>query len=119
MGVGSFLFITVDALDPTALAAFWAAVLGTEVDITMDEGRFVFLKGGEGLPVLCFQRVPEAAGEKNRIHLDLSVDDLEAATAAVLALGGTWPGGVERRLEDFTWRTLADPEGNVFDLATG
>jgi predicted enzyme related to lactoylglutathione lyase len=113
------MFATVDALDPARLATFWAEVLGTEVDNTMDEGRYVFLKGGEGLPVLCFQRVPEVAGEKNRIHLDVSVDDLDAATERVLALGGSWPGEVEQRLDDFTWRTLADPEGNVFDVATG
>jgi len=119
MGIGSFMFATVDALDPARLAAFWAEVLGTEIDNTMDEGRYVFLKGGEGLPVLCFQRVPEAAREKNRIHLDVSVDDLDVATERVLALGGSWPGGTEHRLEDFAWRTLADPEGNVFDVATG
>ena len=119
MGVGTFLFATVDATDPVRLAAFWAEVLGTEVDATMDDGRYVFLKGNDGLPVLCFQRVPEAAGEKNQIHLDVSVDDLAEATERVLALGGSWPDEVERSLEDSTWRTLADPEGNVFDVATG
>ncbi|MGZ5127969.1 MAG: VOC family protein [Actinomycetota bacterium] len=119
MGVGSFMFATIDALDPARLAAFWAEVLGTEIGNTMDDGRYVFLKGGEGLPELCFQRVPEAAGEKNRIHLDVSVADLDVATARVLALGGSWPGGVEHQLEDFAWRTLADPEGNVFDVSTG
>jgi predicted enzyme related to lactoylglutathione lyase len=113
------MFATVDALDPAGLASFWAEVLGTEIDNTMDEGRYVFLKGGEGLPVLCFQRVPETAGEKNRIHLDVSVEDLDAATERVLALGGSWPDEAEHRLEDFAWRTLADPEGNVFDVATG
>jgi len=46
--VGSFLFVTVDAEDPERLARFWASVLGTEVDTAMDDGRFVFLKGGEG-----------------------------------------------------------------------
>ena len=119
MPVGRFLFATVDCLDPGPLAVFWAEVLGTEVDTTMDEGRYVFLKGGEGLPVLCFQRVPEAKAGKSRIHLDVSVTDLEAATARVLDLGGGWPGRVEQRLEGFTWRTLCDPEGNEFDIAAG
>ena len=119
VGVGTFLVATIDALDPARLAAFWAEVLGTEIEATMDGGRYVFLKGADGLPVLCFQRVPEAAGEKNRMHLDVSVDDLDVATERVLALGGSWPGEVELRLDDVVWRTLADPEGNVFDVATG
>jgi predicted enzyme related to lactoylglutathione lyase len=119
MSVGTFLFATIDALDPARLAAFWAEVLGTEVEATMDDGRYVFLKGADRLPVLCFQRVPEAATEKNRIHLDVSVDDLGVATERVLALGGSWPGEVELELDDVSWRTLADPEGNVFDVATG
>ena len=118
-GVGSFLYATVDCGDPTAVAAFWAVVLDTEVDLTMDEGRYVFLKGSDTLPVLCFQRVPEAKGQKNRIHLDLAVEDLDSATARVLELGGSWPDQTERQWEDFTWRTLADPEGNEFDVATG
>ncbi len=118
MPIGTFLFATIDCLDPERLAAFWADVLGTEVDIEMDDGRFVFLKGIEGLPVVCFQRVPEPAGGKNRIHFDLSVDDLETATTDVIRLGGSWPDGLERRLDGFVWRTLADPEGHVFDVAT-
>jgi predicted enzyme related to lactoylglutathione lyase len=115
--VGSFLFITIDCAAPDALAAFWAQLLGTEVDTAMDDGRFVFLKGNEALPVVCFQRVPEAKAGKARTHLDLSVPDLEVATARVLELGGSWPEQTERKLDGFTWRTLADPEGNEFDVA--
>ena len=62
--------------------------------------------------------MPEAKAGKNRMHLDLSVDDLEAATARILDLGGSWDGS-ERTLEGFTWRTVADPEGNEFDIAVG
>jgi predicted enzyme related to lactoylglutathione lyase len=115
--VGSFMFITIDCADPDELAAFWAALLGTEVDTAMDDGRFVFLKGSDTLPVVCFQRVPEAKAGKSRAHLDLSVADLAAATSRVLALGGSWPDPTERTLEGFTWRTMADPEGNEFDIA--
>ena len=119
MGVGTFLFATIDCIEPASLAAFWAELLGTEVDTEMDDGRYVFLKGGDGTPVLCFQRIPEAKAGKTRMHVDVSVTDLAAATARVLEMGGSWPGGVERTLEGFTWRTLADPEGNEFDVALG
>jgi len=41
---------------------------------------------------------------------------LEAATRRVIELGGAWDGE-ERQLEQFTWRTLSDPEGTEFDVA--
>ncbi len=115
--VGSFLFITIDCLEPATLASFWAQVLDTEVDTAMDDGRFVFLKGSDTLPVVCFQRVPEVKAVKGRTHLDLSVTDLAAATKRIQELGGSWPEETERKLEGFVWRTLADPEGNEFDIA--
>jgi predicted enzyme related to lactoylglutathione lyase len=118
-GIGRFLFVTIDSQDADRLAAFWAAVLGTEVDTTMDEGRFVFLKRSDSLPVLCFQRVPEAKVGKNRLHLDLEVEDLDAATADIVALGGSRVGDTDRHLESFVWRTMADPEGDEFDITVG
>lgn len=118
MAGARFLFVTLDCADPQRLAVFWSALLGTPVGESMDDGRFVFLEGRDDLPVLCFQRVPEGKAGKNRMHLDLSVDDLEAVTARVLDLGGSWAGG-EQTLDTFTWRTLGDPEGNEFDVAVG
>lgn len=115
--VGSFLFVTIDCQDPDTLATFWAEVLGSEIDLVMDDGRYVFLKGSETLPVLCFQRVPEAKAVKNRLHIDVGVEDLAAATERIVGLGGAWIDGVDRRLDDVTWRTMTDPEGNEFDIA--
>lgn len=112
--IGRVSFTTIDATDPNRLASFWGEVLGTEVTETSDEGRFVFLGQANG-HVLGFQRVPEPKSVKNRVHLDIRVDDLEEATAAVLALGGAW-NGEDLRLDDARWRTLTDPEGNEFDI---
>jgi predicted enzyme related to lactoylglutathione lyase len=116
MADASFLFVTIDANDAQRVAAFWSALLGTELDDELDDGRFIFLKGRDDLPVLCVQRVPEPKRGKTRIHLDLGVADLEAATERVIELGGGWDGQ-ERRLDPFTWRTLTDPEGTEFDIA--
>ena len=116
MSDATFLFVTIDANDAPRIAAFWAALLGTEIDAEFDEGRFIFLKGRDGLPIVCIQRVPEPKHGKTRIHLDLGVDDLATATERVVELGGSWDG-VERELVPFTWRTLADPEGTEFDVA--
>ncbi len=112
--IGRVSFTTIDATEPSRLAAFWGAVLGTEVAETSDEGRFVSLEEANG-HVLAFQRVPEPKSVKNRVHLDIRVEDLQEATEALLALGGSW-NGEELRLDEARWRTMHDPEGNEFDI---
>jgi predicted enzyme related to lactoylglutathione lyase len=112
--IGRVSFMTIDANDPDRLAAFWGEALGTEVAETSDEGRFVFLGQANG-HMLSFQRVPEPKSVKNRVHLDIRVEDLQEATDAVLHLGGSWDGN-ELSLDDARWRTLHDPEGNEFDI---
>jgi predicted enzyme related to lactoylglutathione lyase len=110
-----FEFVTLDCQDITRVSAFWAALLEGSVGEPMDDGRFVFLRGRDDVPKFCFQRVPEAKTVKNRMHLDFEVDDLEATTARIVELGGSWPGG-EHALEEYRWRSVQDPEGNEFDI---
>jgi predicted enzyme related to lactoylglutathione lyase len=112
--IGRVSFLTIDANDPARLAAFWSDVLGTTVAETSDEGRFVFLEAANG-HILSFQRVPEPKSVKNRVHLDIRVEDLDEAAASIVDLGGTWDGN-ELTLDDARWRTLRDPEGNEFDI---
>ena len=112
--IGSVSYVTIDANDPERLASFWGEVLGTDVGDRVDDGRFVFLGRADGT-MLCFQRVPEAKAGKNRVHLDVMVDDLEAATERLVALGATWDG-FDRAIGDDRWRTLQDPEDNEFDI---
>jgi predicted enzyme related to lactoylglutathione lyase len=119
VAVARFEFVTIDAVDPERLASFWSAVLDTPLGASMDDGRFVFLKAGEALPLLCFQRVPEPKTGKSRMHLDLAVDDLDGATTRIEQLGGSRTGGADHSLGDVRWRTLADPEGNEFDITVG
>jgi predicted enzyme related to lactoylglutathione lyase len=114
VAVARFLAVTIDAVDARALASFWTALLETEIEEDLGDGQYIFLAGTGGLE-LCLQRVPEPKAGKNRVHVDLAVDDLEVATARVLELGGTWDGG-QRTFGRDTWRTMADPEGNEFDL---
>jgi predicted enzyme related to lactoylglutathione lyase len=65
--------------------------------------------------MLVFQRVPEPKSGKNRVHWDVFVDDLEATTRRVEALGGRWTEpGKTRELDGFLWRCMADTEGNEF-----
>ena len=110
-------YLAIDAVDPKALAPFWCGLLGVRVDTTIGEGEFLLLSATEEGLIVGFQRVPEVKAGKNRVHLDLVVDDLDAATAEVKKLGGQWlEPGKTRDLEGFQWRCMADPEGNEFDL---
>jgi predicted enzyme related to lactoylglutathione lyase len=110
-------FVAIDTVDPSTLAPFWCGMLGVDVDTEIGEGDFLLLTPTEEGLVVGFQRVPETKAGKNRVHLDLVVDDLDEATAEVEQLGGRWlePGNT-RELEGFQWRCMADPEGNEFDL---
>jgi predicted enzyme related to lactoylglutathione lyase len=110
-------YLAIDSVDPNLLAPFWCGLLGVEVDTTIGEGAFLLLTPTEEGLTLGFQRVPEGKTGKNRVHLDLVVDDLASATAEVEALGGRWlEPGHTRELDGFTWRCMADPEDNEFDL---
>ena len=109
--------VMIDALDPEALAPFWAELLGVEIAARVDEGRFVFLASTQGVPALGLQRVPEPKETKNRVHVDLEVDDIEEATRWVRGHGGSRVA--DHRLGDFHWRVMADPEGNEFCLVPG
>jgi predicted enzyme related to lactoylglutathione lyase len=111
----TFEFVTMDATDPERVAAFWSAFLEAPVGDSMDDGRFTFIPGSDGMPMLCLHRVPEAKTVKNRLHLDFQVEDLEATTRQVEELGGSWTGA-EHALGRARWRTLLDPEGNEFDV---
>ena len=115
--IGGLEAVTIDCADPVALARFWAAVFGSELgEIDGDPPRFVDVAPVPGVPLLCFQRVREAKVVKNRVHLDVTVKDVEAATLRVEALGGS---RIDRDLRfdlGCQYRVVADPEGNEFCL---
>jgi predicted enzyme related to lactoylglutathione lyase len=106
--------VTVDARDAAALATFWAAALGWGVapDAT---AQFAMIGGParpRDTPGWLFFQVPEAKTAKNRMHVDLQADDLEAETERLVGLGATVLH--EKQEWGAHWRTLADPEGNEF-----
>jgi hypothetical protein len=68
-----------------------------------------WLVGAPGPPFeMVFARVPEPKTVKNRLHWDVrgDVDELLAAGARLL----------REPDDDIHWHTLADPEGNEFDV---
>jgi predicted enzyme related to lactoylglutathione lyase len=106
--------VMIDARDPESIARFWAALLVTEVEYRFDDGRFVFLAAGEHGPGIGIQRVPESKVTKNRVHVDLEVDDLEESTRWVRQHGGSRVA--DHQAAGVHWRIMADPEGNEFCL---
>ena len=110
-------YLVIDATDPERLAQFWCGLLDVRVDTTLGDGQFVVLSAAKDGLTVGFQRVSEDKAGKNRLHLDLIVEDLDEATAEIETLGGRWlePGNT-RELEGFQWRCMADPEGNEFDI---
>jgi predicted enzyme related to lactoylglutathione lyase len=101
--------VVVDCADPEGLARFWHAVLGGSVHHN-DEWVEVHPAGGH---IVGFQKVPEPKVVKNRVHLDVEVEEIEGAVAAALRLGATRVGGI---VEDpvSSFQIMLDPEGNEF-----
>ena len=116
-GVGSLDAITIDCADPLELARFWAAVFGTGIESSVGDGpHYVDLLPVPGVPILRFQRVPEPKTTKNRLHLDMLVEDLDQACASVEALGGRRAPGQPVTEYGWSWIVMQDPEGNEFCL---
>ena len=63
--------VTFDCSDAVALATFWAAALGTDVDEDATSDRAYVEAPGWGGPNMWFIRVPEPKAAKNRMHFDL------------------------------------------------
>jgi hypothetical protein len=110
----SIATVTVDTTDPVPLARWWADQLGGQVNDPFD-GFFLIVSGG---PVqMAFGKVDDPTPGKNRIHVDLFADDLDAEVDRLVEAGA---GLVERRGdESFRWVTLTDPDGNQFCVAQG
>ena len=116
------LLVNIDVPDVAAAEAFYT----TAFDLTASRrfGGIVELRGGSSLIHL----LPKAEGtvgagdDKRRyerhwspVHLDILVEDLDAAVERALAAGAT----LERRAPDAVWgriANLADPFGHGFCL---
>ena len=111
-GIGKLSNIVVDVNDLDKCGRFWSRVLGK--DILFQDERYLQLGSRGEHPKIMLQKVPELHREKNRVHIDLNVTDLDEAVDRVLALGGRKIRPV--REYDFEWVVMADPDGNEFCL---
>lgn len=113
----------IPALDTDDLeteSSFWAKVLGGEVDRGGDEDWHAVLVDGKqklGVQLVKNHQQPEwpDGPQRTQVHLDLYVEDLDAAEAEILSYGATALGGpTQDGTEGF--RVYADPAGHPFCL---
>jgi hypothetical protein len=105
--------VTFDCRDALVVARFWAAALGGELDGDSTSDKAYVEAPGWGGPDLWFQRVPEEATAKLRMHFDLRAPgELSAEVKRLEGLGAT----VGQDQGDLV--TMHDPEGNVFCVET-
>lgn len=107
---------TLDCCDLGRMTTFWQAAAGFVVDGSIDD-RYVSLSG-HGI-VLTLQRVEEPKTVKNRMHIDLLVEDVDHEVSRLEKLGASRVTKVARQEFGQTWFVLADPEGNEFCVALG
>lgn len=112
MPIGSLHEIVVDSSNPEALARFWQALIGGDVEVESPD--WVVLDGDDEGFFIGFQRVPEGKSGKNRIHLDVEVDDLASATDEAEQLGARKLGAVVEDDEGGSFQVMVDPGGNEF-----
>jgi predicted enzyme related to lactoylglutathione lyase len=116
MSTASLIMFNIDCADPRELARFYGELLGWEVTASEDEYAMV----SDGHSSIGFGRVegyappawPDTDSTK-RYHLDLRVDDVDAAEKACHALGAATP---EFQPGGEGWRVLTDPAGHPFCL---
>ena len=104
--------VTADSTDPAPLAQWWAGVLGGTVRAFPEVG-FWSVESDTGAN-LGFSLVDQPTPGKNRLHVDFAVDDRPAAVSSLVEAGATVV--YEGAWQGLTWTTLADPDGNLFDV---
>ncbi len=114
--IGKLRSLVIDCEDPNALAGFYQELLGM-VRVEEDED-WISIGDPAALPTVDFQRVDRLVRPQwpdpdhpQQMHVDVLVEDLDAAEAEVLRLGATsLHSGTE------TFRVYTDPSGHPFCL---
>jgi catechol 2,3-dioxygenase-like lactoylglutathione lyase family enzyme len=103
--------VTFDAHDPSAVAAFWAGLLGREA---VEEADGVFLPGSDTQVGLRFVAAPGEELGAHELHLHLtstSLEDQQGSVDKALGLGGRHVD--VGQLPEEGHIVLADPEDNL------
>ena len=115
MAIARFPSFVIDCPDPGVLATFYGAMLDWKTDVSTDWAE-VRAENGQ---CISFQQVeaytpPSWPGQEvpQQMHLDVIVDDLDAAEADVLKLGAA----KHEHQPGTSFRVFLDPAGHPFCL---
>jgi predicted enzyme related to lactoylglutathione lyase len=110
--------VVFDAADLTTESTFWAGVLGGTVDAE-DDWHMVLVAGEPRVGVqLAPDHVPPdwPDGNAQQIHLDLWVDDIDAAHKEVMSLGARLLKAASESESADNFQVYSDPAGHPFCL---
>jgi Glyoxalase-like domain len=106
--------LTFDCVDALAVARFWAAALGSDVDEGSTSERAYVEAPAWGGPNIWFRGAREPKAAPNRLHLDLRpLTSMTEEVDRLVTLGAT----VVERHDEIT--VMHDPEGNEFCVEPG
>ena len=112
-----FRTVVLDCPDPRALAEFYRGVLGGEIADDDDDWVTLVVEGRR----VAFQLDPDfvpptwPGGDRpQQVHLDLTVDDVDAVEAQVLALGAVRHDVQPGDAAGDPFRVYLDPAGHPF-----
>ena len=115
MAIARYPSLVIDCPDPVALATFYGALLDWPVT-SQEDWAHIRADYGDSIG---FQKVegytaPGWPGQDRpqQMHVDVTVDDLDGAEAAVLELGAT----KHEHQPGTTFRVFLDPAGHPFCL---
>jgi predicted enzyme related to lactoylglutathione lyase len=95
--------LCIDACDAEAEARFWGGLLGLTAGGPHHNGAW-WLDDDTGQAVAWVNAVPELKTVKNRVHIDINAEGLEAALAAGATVVEEFP----------RWTVMRDPDGQEF-----
>ena len=111
--LGPRIAIVIDCNDIEQMTIFWKDAL--RFIQRGDVGHYRSISSpNDNEPRIILQRVPETRGEKNRLHIDIHVDDIEAEAARICVLGATRLDADPVEEVGSRWIRMLDPEHNEF-----
>jgi catechol 2,3-dioxygenase-like lactoylglutathione lyase family enzyme len=118
--------VCLDCRDAEALARFYGRLLGWQ-EVARDGSDWILLSDPDGGTTLSFQAEqwyeppvwPETAGSQTKmLHLEVQVDDLEAAVEHAVACGASVASHQPPDRDPAELRVMLDPAGHPFCLCT-
>ena len=110
--------LVLDCANPDQLVRFWREALDYR-EYFVSESLAVLIPKEGNAPPLVLQGVPEPKAGKNRMHLDIVVDDIEGEVARLQTLGAERVDSGAQSFGPTKWVRMSDPEQNEFCVCTG